>query len=62
MTIDSLEEALEAAQQYYDLGLPMPVDLTASLEDMGITIKDDTYLSSDELQQLKMTIEGAAHG
>lgn len=46
--IDDHEVALEAAQQYADLGLPIPVDLIAYLESNGVILVDGTYLTEEE--------------
>lgn len=46
--IDNHDAALEAAQQYTDLGLPMPVDLAAYLESNGVILVDGTYLTEEE--------------
>lgn len=45
--IDSLESAKEAAEQYLELGLPMPVDLTAFLESQGLIVTDQATLIED---------------
>lgn len=39
--IDSVDTALEAAQQYRDLGLPPPADLIAYLGDNGLILTDE---------------------
>jgi len=40
-TIGSAEEAQEVIQQYLDLGLPMPVDLLAHMEQQGFILDEE---------------------
>ena len=40
--INSTTEALEAAEQYRELGLPLPVDLVAYLTDCGLIVTDQS--------------------
>jgi len=51
-TIDCRDTAVEAAQQYRELGLPMPIDLIAYLEADGFIVTDpsdvDGLISPEE--------------
>lgn len=47
-TITCLDDALEAAEQYSDLGLPVPVDVTAYLESQGI-VTHGSVVDPDEV-------------
>ena len=50
-TIDSDDAAREAAQQYLDLGLPMPVDLIAYLETKGLIVTDQATPNEPETKE-----------
>lgn len=55
--IDSIESALEAAQQYSDLGLPMPLDLCAYLESFGVILTDGSYVDDEEIDNMYSTLD-----
>lgn len=45
--INSTDEAIEAAEQYRDLGLPLPVDLVTYLSDLGLIVTDQSEVYED---------------
>lgn len=47
--INSFDEAVEAAVQYQELGLPMPTDLQAYLVSFGLIVTDDMLVDESIL-------------